>query len=129
MTDRDPTEVLARAAEAGRNIRFGRGVVSKTTYVAAGVVALWTIIVWRLSGDLNTDIALMLIGLLATLFGVWFINGTQRYAERNPAQAILDGAELLEWHRMEIQAKGIPPSPNAPMVVDTSVPRLPGQSS
>jgi hypothetical protein len=52
-------------------------------------------------------------GLLATLFGWWFVRGSQEYAQKNPAQAMLEGAELLEWQKMDMAAKGIGTLPSS----------------
>lgn len=111
MAERDPSEVVEGILSSGRNIRLGRGVVSKTSYVAGIVALVWGAIVWRWSENLTADAGLVLVGLIVTAFAIWFIRGTQKFAERNPAQALLEGAELLEWQRVEAAAKGVPPQP------------------
>lgn len=110
MADKDPATVVEGILSSGRNIRLGRGVVSKTSYVAGLTAIVWAGIVWRWSADLTMNAGLLIVGLLLTAFSVWFISGTQRFAERNPAQALLEGAELLEWQKMEAAAKGLPPT-------------------
>lgn len=106
MADEDPIETVQRILDSGRRVRFGRGVVSKTAYVAFGVVTVWAIVVWRLSDDPLTNAFLFAAAVLATAFGIWFVRGTQNYAEKNPAQAMLEGAELLQWQKMGLKAKG-----------------------
>lgn len=116
MPEKDPAEVVDEILSSGRNIRLGRGVVSKTSYVAGIVALVWGAIVLRWSGNLIADSGLIIVGLIATAFAVWFIHRTQRFAEQNPAQALLEGAELLEWQKTEIQAKGLPPVPGSPTI-------------
>jgi hypothetical protein len=107
-----PDEILATAVESSRNVKFGRGVVSKTTYVAALAVAVWLVIAWRWSDNMTANGGLILAGIVATAFACWYIKASQNFAERNPAQALLDGAEFLEWTRLEAAAKGLPSPPN-----------------
>ncbi len=106
MSDRGPDEVLAGVVQSARNIKFGRGVVSKTSYVAALVVAAWGVIVFRLGDNLITNGALLLAGLVATGFAFWYIRSSQKFAEQNPSLALLEGAELIEWQKLEVAAKG-----------------------
>jgi uncharacterized SAM-binding protein YcdF (DUF218 family) len=73
-----------------------------------------------------TDAALIFSGVVATLYAGWFVKTTQEYARRNPAQAILEGAELLEWQRMATQAKGGLPSVDDRALKDASIPKLTG---
>jgi hypothetical protein len=65
-------------------------------------------IAWRWSDNLLADAGLGLAGLVATGVFVWWTSSTQKFAERNPAQALLEGAEFLEYQRFEAQAKGQP---------------------
>ena len=124
MTTEDPSATVERILDSGRNIRFGKGVVAKTTYVAALAVAVWGIIAWRWSGDLQSNIGMVVAGTVATAFAFWFIRATQKFAENNPAQAMLEGAELLEWRRMDEKVKGLPSDPNSPLIETIAIPRL-----
>lgn len=121
-SDGDPSALVEKVLEAGRNVRFGKGVVSKTSYIAAFVVAVWGIVAWKWSESLIMDAGLLIAGVAATIFGVWFIGGTRRFAERNPELALFEGAELLEWRKMEVAAKGLPAPPNQPLLEDKGGP-------
>src|SRR5947209_18809658 len=90
VPERDPSAVVEGILSSGRNIRLGRGVVSKTSYVAAIAAIAWVAIIWRWSDNLKTDAGLLTAGLVATGFACWFIRGTHRFAEQNPAQALLE---------------------------------------
>ncbi len=129
MTNTDPSAIVEKVLESSRNVRLGRGVVSKTSYVAAAVVAVWGVVAWRLTDNLVANAFLLFAALVLTGFAVWFIRGTQSFAERNPAQAMLEGAELLEWRKMDVQMKGLPPVSNSPLVEDQGPRRLPSSSS
>lgn len=119
-----PDEILAQVAESSRNVKLGKGVVSKTSYVAAFAVLVWAIIVWRWSDNLTTDAGLLLAGLAASGFAYWYIGATQRFAEKNPGQALLEGAEFLEWTKIGAATKALP-SPVAEQPL-TELPPLKG---
>lgn len=109
MGDEDPSESLRKVLEGAKNVRLGRGVVSKTSYVATLPLCVWGMVAWRWAENLVQNLGLLVIGVCATIFAMWFIKSTREFAERNPELALLEGAELLEWRRMEVAAKGVPP--------------------
>lgn len=90
--------------------------MSKTSYVIALPLVVWLAVAWRWDGPIGDNVGLLIAGFVSTLLGFWYVKETQNFAERNPAQALLDGAELLEWHRMETAAKGLPPSDDQPLI-------------
>lgn len=103
-----PDEILMKAVDSARNVKFGRGVVSKTSFVAALVPALWLTIALRLTGSLVADGALMTAGIVATVFAVWYVRASHSFAEKNPAQALLEGAEFLEYTRIGAATREVP---------------------
>ena len=111
-----PDDILASAIESSRKVKFGRGVVSKTSYVAALVVAVWITIAFRLGDSVYSNSGLLMAGLIVTAFTWWYIRSSQNFAERNPGQALLDGTEFLEYTRLEAAAKGLPAPPNQPLI-------------
>lgn len=80
--------------------------MSKTTRAILALIALWGVIVVKLGTDWSLDAILGSIGLVATATICWWARETHRFAEANPAQAILDGAQFIEYKRFEAQAKG-----------------------
>ena len=116
-SDDDAPIWLRQLAGTYRGIKFGRGVVGKTSYAAAALIGVWAIIAFRLSESLVLDGALLFAGALATLFVFWWTTSTQKFAEKNPAQAMLDGGELLEYKKFEVSAKR-PLDTDGTLVVD-----------
>ena len=109
-------EAVQQILDSGRSIRFGKGVVAKTTYISAGVVATWCIIASRMSENMIANVCLITVGILTTGFAIWFVVSTQKFARDNPAQAMLEGAELLEWQKMGLAAKGVGKLTSSPPV-------------
>lgn len=98
--------IIQKITEHYKSVKFGSGVIGKTSYVSFGTVVMWTVIAFRLSNDVIFDLFLVGCGLIATAFATWTISSTQNFAQRNPAQAILEGADFIEYQKFEAQAKG-----------------------
>lgn len=105
------------SASALDRIRFARGVVGKSSYVAGAAFLTLVSVAWSLR-DPGYLLALALIVLV--LFICYFV-GVLWFAHRHPGEALLEGAELIHWRQLEMGVKGapaLPPSPNvtAPMI-------------
>ena len=101
-----PGQILDKLLERGIQIKMGVGVVGKTTRAMCLLLTLWGLIVWRLGPDHQLNNPLLAIGIAATLaFGFWVVL-THRFAERNPAQAMLEDAQFLEYRKFEASIKG-----------------------
>jgi hypothetical protein len=120
--DTDTPAWLAKLSETYRSIRLARGVVGKTSHAMIGIIGVWAIIAWQLSDNLVRDVALLSAGAIITGVFVWWTRSTQSFAERNPSQAMLDGAEFLEWHKFDAQAKGQLRTIDTPLLSDPSQP-------
>ena len=111
-------EFLKEFAEGSKKIKFAPGVIGKSTMIWLEVVAAWIIVFWRLSGGgpwwLNVEI---LGGVVALTLAVMRETGRMRaYAKENPGPAMVEGAELTEYKRLEVaQAKGLPPGKESPL--------------
>jgi hypothetical protein len=123
----DPLDWLRRLSESYKEVRFGRGVVGKTGHAMIGVLAVWAIIAWRWNGGTPSDYGLLAVGLVATAAFMWWTRSTQHFAERNPAQALLEGAEFLEYHKFEAQVKGLPPPKDVVSIELTNPPSSNGE--
>jgi hypothetical protein len=104
----DPNELLKTLADQYRQIKFGSGVVGKTSYAVYSLILVWGVILWRLSGSAALNSCLLVGGVIVTGVVCWWIRSTQKFAEKNPSAALLEGAQLLEYKRFEAQAKGQP---------------------
>jgi hypothetical protein len=119
----DPFEQLRALAESGRRIKLAPGVVGKTSQVLLGLLAIWAVILWRLSpGEPWFSGALLLVGAVLTgLFYVWS-GQMQTFAKENPALALMEGADITEYKRFEAQAKGNVAIALTPPVADPDQP-------
>jgi hypothetical protein len=120
----DPETLLRKALERGQSVKFGRGVVGKTSYAAVATIGLWIAIVFRLSTNPWLNLGLVTAGLFGTAVCIWFIRGTQRFARENPAQALLEGAQFVEYQKWEAEVKGISGPIGGRAIPDPSRPRL-----
>jgi hypothetical protein len=118
----DPADWIKRLSESYRSVRFPRGVVGKTTQGMLGLFGIWGVLLWRWTDSLTMDLGLLASGLIASGVFMWWVRTTQAFAERNPAQAILDGAEFIEYKKFEAQAKGLPPISSSILISDPSQP-------
>lgn len=105
MEPPDPSALLVRAIESGSGIRFARGVVGKTGHAIVGLIIVWAIVAIRLGSGIVLDCFLIGVGLLITSVFIWWTRSIQQFAERNPGQAVLDGAEFVEYTKMKAVAK------------------------
>ncbi len=92
-------------------IRLARGVVGKTSYVAAAAILVIGGITWRLS-DHQLVVA---AGFVVFVFVLYFV-GVLWFANRHPGVALLEGAELIQWRQLDMIAKSGAP------IVDIPVP-------
>jgi len=90
------------------HIRLAHGVVGKTSIVAGIVFLVLGGIALRLAPDLLFAFAAML--LLAFLL---YLGAMLWFAHRHPEQALLEGAEIIQYRQQDMAAKGVaelPPS-------------------
>lgn len=104
-------------------VRFGRGVVAKTGYAIVGVLVIWLGAVLKMGPSVVQNCFLAGGGLIASALAAWWVVSTQRFAERNPAQAMLDGAEFVEYKKFEATAKGGLIAQEGPLAVEDSTSR------
>lgn len=86
------------------NIRFGAGVVGKTSNVALAMILGLTILgsvaqnVWML--------ALCALGIIG--YSVLYLQKILSFAEQFPDAAVMEGLELSQFKQAELAAKGMP---------------------
>ncbi|HEV8333801.1 MAG TPA: hypothetical protein VGQ22_20425 [Steroidobacteraceae bacterium] len=115
----DPMDVVRGLATSYRGVKFGRGVVGKTSYAMLALFGLWALILFRLSDNLIVDALLLGAGVAVTLVYMWWVKKTQKFAVENPGLAMLEGAQFLEYQKWEAGIKGLPPL-NSPRIPDPS---------
>ena len=91
-------------------IKLGRGVVGKSSYVAAAAFLVLAVAAVRITG--STLFAILIVAAVL-LFLIYFI-GTLWFAAKNPGLALLEGAELIQWRQMDMGAKGVTSLPTGP---------------
>ena len=80
--NRDPFDLVKRLAESYTNVKFGSGVVGKTSYAIAGVFLVWAIVLTRLTENLWFDLALIAGAGLVTYIYVWWVQRTQDFCRK-----------------------------------------------
>src|SRR2546427_9769397 len=107
-------------AAAAEKIRFGPGVVGKATVALVAMFGVLAVVAWRLIGaPLEVILALLVVALLAVGTFAWFFRRTMAFAEKHPAQALLEGIELVRWQETAVAAKNTPPAPPSARVIMT----------
>ena len=101
MTDKPTIDQALAWLASAKGFKLGSGIVGKTGQVVLGLLILWGILVVKMTDNLYFDGVLAGIGCLITLFVVWFIIKTHSFAQENPAQALLEGAEVLAYKQLE----------------------------
>jgi hypothetical protein len=112
---------LGIATDTVSRVRLGQGVVGKTTLAVLFVLAVLGIVAWRLTDTWP----LLAIGLAAVLVFVLYLKRTMDFADRNPAAALLEGAEFLKWQQTELAAKNMLIPPRSDAIIDPDNPALP----
>ena len=121
---RDPLDLVKKLAESYRGIKFGAGVVGKTSHATLALFGVWGIVLFRLSENLWLDIALIAVGAISTGVYVWWSKRTQDFAAANPGLALLEGAELIEYQKWEAEIKGFVGKINSPIIPSPHIPIL-----
>lgn len=99
------------------HIRLARGVVGKASVVAGITLLVLGAIAWRI------DAGLLLIMTGAVLLAFFaYLAGVLWFAHKHPEQALLEGAEIIQYREQELGARGLPEAPASRL---TTPPRLP----
>ncbi len=106
------------AAEYLQRFKFG-GVVGKMTVI--GLIGL--VVIGIIGRNLVGNWAVLGGITLAASIIVFVVQTIYKFADRHPELALFEGAELLRWQQMQIEAKGmqapksLPPVPEQPALV------------
>jgi hypothetical protein len=113
MSDENPIPAILARMQALGHIRLARGVVGKTSIVAGLVVVVLGTIAWRLPAE-----SLFLFAGLLILFFFVFLAAVIYFAHTHPEQALLEGAEIIQYRQQEMAAKEIPAPPPSPLTLN-----------
>ncbi len=118
-------EHIRQLTEGTAKVKLPGGIVGKTAYVLiAFCVALASIAVAIRSPGIGYA-AIAAITIIVPSVIWWLI----RFAERNPAPAILEGAEYVVYQQIQLAQKNVgvlPPSPSEPPAAEPTL--LPSQA-
>lgn len=89
------------STEAYEKIKFPQGVVGKTSLIVAMGLVVLAIIAMRTT----SQYLLVLLFIAVVVLVVWHCIRTREFAEKNPALALTEGAELLAYRKIELGAK------------------------
>jgi hypothetical protein len=92
---------ISKWIEGATKIKFSGGVVGKVSFVLVAALVVTGVISWKAEiwWIPIAALAVVVIILFVALKLIWF-------AEKHPHAALLEGAELLTWHQMEMAQKG-----------------------
>jgi hypothetical protein len=110
MAENDKTLVGAildklGVAEYFQRFRFG-GFVGKLTMFGGVAVVVIGAIALKLHDDRLIFAALVIAALLA----FFVVHRVSSFADKHPELAMFEGAEILQWEQMKIEAQGISPA-------------------
>jgi hypothetical protein len=121
----EPPDWLKKLTESYRQVRLGRGVVGKTGQAMLALLGVWAVIAWQWTDNIARDAGLLLAGTVISGVFIWWVRATQKFAQDNPAQAMLEGAEFIEYQKFEAQVKGLPPVSRTILTTDPKNPPSP----
>jgi hypothetical protein len=105
----DLTRTLLARAQALGHIRLSRGVVGKASVVAGIALLVLGSIAWRIDAGWLP----MMAGAVLLAFFV-YLGAVLWFAHRHPEQALLEGAEIIQYREQEMIGKGLGVPPNSP---------------
>jgi hypothetical protein len=100
-------------------IKLGQGVVGKSTYAIAALFAVLGVVAIRVEPVFLFPLAILAVGAF-----VYFQRSIVTFADQNPGVAMLEGADLLQWQKTDLAAKGLPT-----ITIEQRTPSLPPSRS
>lgn len=112
MADDPPSPTLSRLSGVLTGIRFAPGVVGKMGFVAAMAVGALGFIGYSMTSDgMKLTVGFTVAGCLFA-----YICAALWYAAKNPYNALLEGADLIQLKQLEIAERG-----QAPVIATANV--------
>lgn len=110
MSDENPLWFIK---EIGGVLKLGSGLLGKSAIALCIWLGVILVAVFRLKSDLAI-VGVIAIGAVG--FFVWFFP-VIKFAKKNPAEALLEGAEWSGFQKFQASAKNYVPGPDAPQRV------------
>jgi len=104
-----------------RRVTLGKGVVGKSTSGFIGLCGVFGLVAIGLI-IAGQPLYLLALALLIALVYLYYQYSIVGFATKNPASALLEGADFVKWHQNEIAAKDFKVIPNEPLIVDPQNP-------
>lgn len=114
-------EFLKQSTEGASKVKLPGGIVGKISYILMAALGAIAVIGFSTKSEIFGFIALGVIPIIVLLPVWWLI----RFAEKRPEVAILEGAEFLVYHQIELAQKGVGILPDAPPEPPEGTERLP----
>jgi hypothetical protein len=92
-------------AEYFQRFRFGGFVGKLTMFGGVSVVVLGGIAL-----KLHDDRLIFAALVIAALLAFFVVHRVSSFADKHPELAMFEGAEILRWEQMKIEARGVPPT-------------------
>ena len=102
-------EFLKQSTEGASKVKLPGGIVGKVSYMILASLGAIAVIGFATKSEVFGFIALGVIPFIVLLPVWWLI----RFAEKHPEVAILEGAEFLVYHQIELARKGVGVLPDA----------------
>lgn len=110
-------EGFGLSVESGDHIRLKGGIVGKTTYAIVALMGVLAVLAWKA----NPSDVMSIVWAGASIFVLYFI-GVLVFGFINPGAALLEGAELVRWRKIDLEAKSIPHPPSTQVIPDPKHP-------
>lgn len=122
----DPVAYIKSLAVSGLRMRLAPGITGKSSFIYVGLITLWGIVLLRLSpNEYIFDAALIGAASFMTWIGMRECRKMREFAVANPALAMMEGADVIEYSRFEAEAKGLIGRDRTPSIADPVPPALP----
>jgi hypothetical protein len=111
MTDDDNNSLNVWKHFAGV-FRFGRGLLGRSAIALVALLALGFAAIWKLHSDI---LIVAIFVIAAAIFLIWYFR-VERFANKNPLEALLEGGDYTAHHQMLLAAKAFPQGVTDPVL-------------
>jgi hypothetical protein len=84
--------------------RFGRGLLGRSSIAYIALLTLGISAIWKLHSDV---LVMAVFSIGAAIFLIWYFR-VEKFASKNPLEALLEGGDYTAHHKMLLASKGYP---------------------